>query len=308
MTQLWVDKHRPKSINEYVFKDEHLKDNVLSWIKNKAIPNALFYGSPGTGKTSLIKLLLDEIGVHPSDIKFINASKERKIDNMRDAIDNFCSIMPYGDYRYVVLNEADYLTKEAQAAMRVPMEETDNVRFLLTCNYPNKLMPAIHSRCPSFHIDKMDKDEFTANVAQILINENIEFDLPVLDLFVSSTYPDLRKCINECQSHSVTGELKKSSEDTVDKKDYKIDAINLFKAGKFTEARTLVCSQISDSEYDEFYRFMYENTELWAGEDKKKTNEVILAVRDGLVKDSCVGDREINLAATLVNLELITLS
>jgi replication factor C small subunit len=309
---LWIEKYRPKKIDDYVFIDPEQKKTVQQWIKNGSTPNLILTGAPGVGKTTAALMLMEELGVHDADIKFINASKDNGIDYIRGVIDNFCNTMPYGDFRYVILDESDYLSINSQAALRNPMEQySDTARFILTANYQNKIIPALYSRCHHFHIDKMDKIEFKCRIASILINEGVTFDInssgtDQLDNFIDASYPDLRKCINSCQLNVRDGVLITPTKTLSKNDDFKISAIGLFRERKYKEARELICKQISDSEYEDFYRFMYENLELWAETEQQK-QQVILAIRDGLVKDTSVADREINLSATLVNLEIIAM-
>jgi len=194
LNNLWTEKYRPKTVDGYVFKDQRQREQIEGWITTKNIPHLLLSGAAGTGKTTLAKILIEAIGVNPYDIKEINASRENKIENFRDDIYNFCMTMPVGELRVILLDEADYITPASQAILRNLMETfADHVRFILTCNYPNKIIPAIHSRCQGFHIDKTDMTEFTARCATVLIEEGVEFDLDVLDSYVRISYPDLRK-------------------------------------------------------------------------------------------------------------------
>jgi replication factor C small subunit len=169
---------------------------------------------------------------------------------------------------------------------------------------PHKIMPALHSRCQSLHIDRTDVTEFTARVATILVGENVEFDLDTLDSYVKATYPDLRKCLNLVQANSSTGSLKTPSEGDAGVKDWKLDAVNMFKAGQVREARQLICNQANADDIDELFRWMYNNLSLWSltpdGQD-----EAIVIIRKGLVNHSQVADTEINLSATLVELSQI---
>jgi replication factor C small subunit len=210
--------------------------------------------------------------------------------------------MPFGNFKIVLLDEADYLSPNAQAALRGVMEEySQTARFILTCNYPHKIIPALHSRCQGFHIEKVDHTEFTARAATVLVTEGVEFDLDVLDSYVKATYPDLRKCLNLLQMNAVEGKLKTPSESNAGTADYKLAMVDLFKAGKIREARTLLCSQARQEEMEEIFRWMYDNLELFAQTEEQK-DEAIIAIRKGAANASLVADQEINLSATFTEL------
>ena len=169
MKELWVEKYRPKNIDDYVFRDQAQHNQVKSWLESKAIPHLLFSGAPGTGKTTLAKLLLHELEVDWGDVLQINASSENSVDVIRDKITNFSQTMPFGEFKYIILDEADYISPNGQAALRGVMEAyASTCRFLLTCNYERRIIPAIHSRCQGFKILKLDEKMFAERVITIL--------------------------------------------------------------------------------------------------------------------------------------------
>lgn len=305
MKELWTEKYRPKTINDYVWQDASQEQQVRTWIKEKSIPHILLSGSAGVGKTTLAKILIHAMDLDPNDVMIINASRENDVNNMRNKIVNFASTMPFGRFKVILLDEADYLTLNAQAVMRGVMEQyADNCRFVITCNYPNKIMPAIHSRSQGFHVDKVDYLLFTERVAKILIEENVDFDLDTLDLYVTATYPDLRKCINNLERASVDGKLMGPRETDSSTLDYRIKMVELFREGKIIEGRKVATSNVRPDEIEDFFRWMYDNLELWSSTDKGK-DKAICIIRDGLVNHSMIADVEINLSATLVELTTI---
>lgn len=303
MNNLWVESYRPNTLTGYVFRDDHQRQQVQSWIDQKSIPHLLFSGNAGIGKTTLAKILTHELGVEDCDILFANGSKEGRKIEWVDKLITFCQIMPFGAFKVVIIDEADYLNAQSvQPAMRNLMEEySQTVRFILTCNYPNKIIPALHSRCQGFHIEKIDLIEFTARSAEILLTENIQFDIETLDTFVKATYPDLRKCINMLQMNSVSGTLLTPQQGDSNSADYKIKMVELFKLGKINEARKLVCSQARPEEMEEIYRWLYDNISLF-GNTEEVQDQAILIIKQGLVDHAFVADPEINLAATLIRL------
>lgn len=302
MKQLWTESYRPKDIEGYVFRDEAQREQVKSWIKEGSIPHLLFSGGAGIGKTTLAKILINALNIDEYDVLEINASRENNVDNVRNNITSFVGTMPFGDFKIVLLDEADFLSPNAQAALRGVMEEyAQTARFILTCNYPHKIIPALHSRCQGFHMEKVDHTEFTARAATVLVTEGVTFELDTLDSYVKATYPDLRKCLNLLQMNSVDNKLKSPSESNAGTADYKLAMVDLFKSGKVREARQLLCSQARPEEMVEIFTWMYNNLDLFS-KTVEGQDEAIGIIRKGAASASLVADQEINLSATITEL------
>ncbi|KAI9549436.1 hypothetical protein GHT06_001836 [Daphnia sinensis] len=212
----------------------------MGWLQDDGRMPLLLYGSAGTGKSSLAKVLIHEMGIHEYDILEINASRENSVDVVRDKISGFMQTMPFGNSKVVFLDEFDFTSPAFQAALRSDMETySGSVLFLLTGNYPHKIIPAIKSRCVEFSIAKPDKVEFTTRAATVLVSENIDFELEVLDAYVSMSYPDLRKCLGLLQTNSTSGTLIAPQQVGNGEDGVLLDAITLLKRGKCLSKTTI---------------------------------------------------------------------
>ena len=301
--KVWVEKYRPTIKDEYIFHDKTLEAAVNKMIADKSIPHLLLSGVQGSGKTTLSQILVSELGVDETDVLVINASDENSVDVMRDKIKGFISTFAMGDFKVVRLEEADYITLNGQGVLRNMMDDYQEVaRFILTCNYENKIIPALKSRCQQFRFKAGDKIDITEYVAGILMAEKVKFDIDTLDKFVAIGYPDIRKIVNLLQQHtSETGVLHLPLQDEAG--DYKFKLLDFIERDKWLDARLLCCENVVAEEWEDIYRFLYENLEKapkFQNHDKWEAGIVILA--DRLYKHGIVADPELNAAAMFIQL------
>lgn len=303
---LWVEKFRPASLDEYIFHDESHKKSFQQMVENKTIPHLLLSGVQGSGKTTIAQILIKELNVDPTDVLLINASDDNSVDFMRDRIKSFITTFAMGEFKVIQLEEADYLTQNAQAVLRKYMEDPEcPARFILTCNYENKIMPAIKSRSQQFRFKASDRDEIAEYCATILLSEKIKFGIDLLDKYIAVGYPDIRKIINLLQQNSIDGSLQSLVMES-ESGDYKFKLLDMISADNWKGARTLACANVATEEWEDLYRFLYENlhkSKKYSNEDNWEAGIVIIT--DHLYKNSVIADQEINAAAMFIRLSQV---
>jgi DNA polymerase III delta prime subunit len=296
---LWVEKYRPSKLVDYV-GNEHLKSKVENYLETGEIPHLLLYGKAGTGKTTLAKLIIKSI---ECDYMIINASDENNVETVRNKVKNFASSMGFKPFKIIILDEFDYMTPGAQAILRNLMETfSAHCRFILTCNYVEKVIAPIQSRCQSFQIVPPTKKDVAMQISKILKSEEIEFEVKDLVPIIDAAYPDIRKIINTCQLNSIKGKLKVDVQNLLEN-DYKIKIIEILsskddKRNKYMKVRqALIDSKVTD--FTDLYTMLYDKVDEYGGEN---TANVILLLGDGVSKSAVAIDKEIIAAATLIQI------
>lgn len=291
---IFCEKYRPVTINDYI-GNEHIKEKIGQYLQKEDIPHLLLYGTPGTGKTSCAKLITNTFGF---ETLYINASDENSVDVIRDKIKSFVSTISFNKFKVVILDESDYVTINGQAALRNLMETfSKHARFILTCNYVDRIIPAIQSRCQVFQIIPPSKKEVAERIVKILNNENIIYDIKDVATLVNEGYPDIRKVINLCQQHSSNGELT-ISKGIAERGSYAMKCIDILKLEKnpkecFTNIRqTIADAKIKD--FADLYRLMYDEIESYGS---GHIGPIILIIAEYQYKDSFSVNKDINVAA-----------
>jgi replication factor C small subunit len=295
---LWVEKYRPSSLDNYI-GNEHLKSKVKIYLESGDLPHLLFFGKAGTGKTTLAKLLVNNI---ECDYLYINASDENSVDTVRNKVRQFASTVGFKDLKIIILDECDYITPNAQAALRNLMETfSKHCRFILTCNYVERIIDPIQSRCQSFQIIPPSKSEVAKHLHDILIEENVTDTMEDIKVLVDSGYPDIRRVINSAQRNVVNGNLKLDTSSII-QNDYKLKLLKILetqnKKNAFKEIRQLlVDNKITD--FADLFRLLYDEVDNYG---KGHVAECILIIARYEVSDSQVVDKEINAMAMVIEL------
>src|SRR5210317_1616469 len=296
---LWVEKYRPSSLDSYI-GNEHLRSKVKLYLESGDLPHLLLYGRAGTGKTTLAKLLVNNI---ECDYLYINASDENSVEVVRDKVKNFASTLGFQEMKVIILDECDYITPNAQAALRNLMETfSKHCRFILTCNYVEKVIDPIQSRCQTFQIVPPTKKDVAVQISQILGKEGIGFQPADLVPIIDSSYPDIRKIINTCQLNSTKGKLKLDTTSVIDS-DIKSKVVEILKSNddkknKWKNIRQAVAdARIQD--FTELYSFLYEKVDDYGSGN---TANIILILSESQHKDALVVDKEITFMSCIIKI------
>ena len=295
---LWVEKYRPSNLDTYIGNDQ-LKSKVKVYLESGDLPHLLLYGKAGTGKTTLAKLLVNNI---ECDYLYINASDENNVDTVRTKVKSFASTLGFKDYKVIILDECDYITPNAQAALRNLMETfSKHCRFILTCNFVERIIDPIQSRCQSFQVIPPDRKQVAIHISNILTSENVESEVSDIALLVNSGYPDIRRVINSAQRQSIGGKLTIDKQSIVEN-DYKLKLLEILKTqdrkSAFGNIRKLMAdSQVKD--YADLFRLLYDEVDSYG---KGHIAECILIIAKYELSDSQVVDKEINAMAMIIEL------
>ena len=295
---LWVEKYRPTSLDTYI-GNEHLKSKVSVYLESGDLPHLLLYGKAGTGKTTLAKLLVNNI---ECDYMYINASDENSVDTVRNKVRGFASTMGFKDYKIIILDECDYITPNAQAALRNLMETfSKHCRFILTCNFVERIIDPIQSRCQSFQVIPPSKKEVAIHMTNILKEEDVVSKMDDIAGLVNAGYPDIRRVINSCQRQVVDGMLVVDKQSLVES-DYKIKLLEIIKKESKKDAFKSVRKLLADSQVTDFaelYKLMYDEVDSYG---TGHIAECILIIAKYQLSDGQVVDKEINAMAMIIEL------
>ena len=295
---LWVERYRPTQLENYV-GNEHLKAKVERYIKSNDVPHLLLYGRAGTGKTTLAKLIVKNI---ECDYLYINASDENSVDTVRNKVRQFASTIGFKDMKVIVLDECDYITPNAQAALRNLMETfSKHCRFILTCNFVERIIDPLQSRCQVFEIIPPSKKDVAVHLTKVMELESITYDNEDLKVLIDSSYPDVRKIINATQRSVVDNKVVMDRQSTI-QNDYKLKVLDILKTQDKKTAFSNLRQLLADNairDYSDCFRLLYDNVDEFAAGNMAA---VILILARYEQSDMQVVDKEINFMAMLIEL------
>jgi len=299
LRKLWVEAYRPKKIADVIFANDKERKVFESIIEEKSLPNLMLIGVQGTGKTSLSNALLNELGVLPEDTLRINCSDE-KIDAIREKVKTFAYTMAMGDFKVCQLEEMDHLSLDAQALLRVLIEDvSSSCRFIATGNHENKIIPAMHSRFQVFRFSRPDREQVLLRMADVLVGKNVEFEVEDLEKVVEAGYPDVRKVLQLLEVGSKSGKLTIQGEGAV--ADWKLQLLPLLETGDLKAARKLVCESASKEELQDVYRFLYDNVHR-IKKLKGKEDQAVILIAQYQYQHAFVADPEIQVASLFIEI------
>jgi len=290
--ELWVEKYRPQTLEEYV-GNETIKNKIADYLKQGSIQNLLFHGVAGTGKTTLAKLIAKNLNC---DLLYINASDERGIDTIRDKIIPFASSMSFNDIKIVILDEADYITPQAQATLRNTIEACSaTTRFIFTCNYLERIISPLQSRCQTFEITPPSKEIVTDLVCRVMVDENIKWETNNIIPVIDTHYPDIRKIVNTIQGSIINGEVKIDNNSLKNTQLGGLVVDALIRKAKLSEIRQILADSGS-REFDDLFKYIYDRSLAMFGD---KEGEAILIIAKYQYEYTFVLEKEICIAAML---------
>lgn len=301
----WVEKYRPSSLDQYIFHDVVQQEKILEFIQTQNIPHLIFSGIQGSGKTTLAQLLIQYLNIDTIDVMTLNASSERGIETFRDKVLGFASTTAMGNFKVLHLEEGDRLTPQAQDALKAFMEErSDDVKVIVTCNNVHQLTGPFRSRCNEFALVPSDKESVIEYILNILVSEEVTFDLETVCEIVEQFYPDVRKIVNVCQQYTINKTLHSAVAGSVSGSDWIVILNELIPKDSWSDIRSALCSSVQPSEWEQVFRHLYENigNSPTFGSNIQLWEDAIVAIAEYMYKHTLVADPAINAAALFITL------